>query len=85
MILEQDICPFLIMAIANLVIPIQGKKTRNGFMGDLSALGKEVVKEMNRLGMMIDISHPSKEATKDMIELSKAPIIASHSSARAIM
>ncbi|WP_033958319.1 dipeptidase [Psychroserpens jangbogonensis] len=50
----------------------------------LSDLGKDVVKEMNRLGMMIDISHPSKEAIKQMFELSKAPIIASHSSARAL-
>lgn len=50
----------------------------------LSDLGKEVIKEMNRLGMMIDVSHPSKEAMKQMIQLSKAPIIASHSSARAL-
>ncbi|WP_299391214.1 dipeptidase [uncultured Gelidibacter sp.] len=50
----------------------------------LSELGKKVVKEMNRLGMMIDVSHPSKEAMKQMIELSEAPIIASHSSARAL-
>jgi membrane dipeptidase len=50
----------------------------------LSDLGKEVIKEMNRLGMMIDVSHPSKEAMKQMIALSKAPIIASHSSARAL-
>lgn len=50
----------------------------------LSDLGKEVVKEMNRLGMMIDISHPSKESMRQMIELTKAPIIASHSSARAL-
>ena len=50
----------------------------------LSDLGKEAVKEMNRLGIMIDVSHPSKEAMKQMISLSKAPIIASHSSARAL-
>ncbi|MEM5564852.1 dipeptidase [Psychroserpens sp. AS72] len=50
----------------------------------LSYLGKEVIKEMNRLGMMIDVSHPSKESMRQMIELSKAPIIASHSSARAL-
>jgi len=50
----------------------------------LSELGKKVIKEMNRVGMMIDISHPSKEATKQMFELSEAPIIASHSSARAL-
>jgi len=50
----------------------------------LSDLGKEAVAEMNRLGIMIDVSHPSKEAIKQMISLSKAPIIASHSSARAL-
>jgi len=50
----------------------------------LSDLGKNAVSEMNRLGIMIDISHPSKEAMKQMISLSKAPIIASHSSARAL-
>ncbi len=50
----------------------------------LSKLGKEAVKEMNRIGIMIDVSHPSKGAFMEMIKLSKAPIIASHSSARAI-
>lgn len=50
----------------------------------LSDLGKEVIGEMNRLGMMIDVSHPSKEAMKQMIALSKTPIIASHSAARAL-
>jgi len=50
----------------------------------LSDSGKDAVKEMNRLGIMIDVSHPSKEAFMQMIALSKAPIIASHSSARAL-
>jgi len=50
----------------------------------LSKLGKEAVKEMNRIGIMIDVSHPSKGAFMEMIKLSEAPIIASHSSARAI-
>jgi len=50
----------------------------------LSDLGKVAVKEMNRLGIMIDVSHPSKEAFNQMIALSKAPLIASHSSARAL-
>lgn len=50
----------------------------------VSEFGKEVVVEMNRVGMMIDVSHPSKEAMKQMIALSQAPIIASHSSARAL-
>lgn len=52
--------------------------------GGLSELGKQVIKEMNRLGMMIDVSHPSKESMRQMIKLSKAPLIASHSSARAL-
>lgn len=50
----------------------------------LSDLGKEAVPLMNKYGIMIDVSHPSKEAMRDMIELTKAPIIASHSAARAI-
>ncbi|MHA7056054.1 dipeptidase [Aquimarina sp. M1] len=50
----------------------------------LSDFGKEVLAEMNKWGMMIDVSHPSKESMRQMIELSKAPIIASHSSARAL-
>jgi membrane dipeptidase len=50
----------------------------------LSDLGKEVVELLNYYGVMIDISHPSKEAVRQMIEISKAPIIASHSSARAL-
>ena len=50
----------------------------------LSKLGIEVIREMNRLGIIIDISHPSKEAIRQMIRLSKAPVIASHSSARSL-
>ncbi|MFD0760461.1 dipeptidase [Lutibacter aestuarii] len=50
----------------------------------VSKLGEKVITEMNKWGMMIDVSHPSKEAMRDMIRLSKAPIIASHSSARAL-
>jgi len=50
----------------------------------LSPLGRQVIGEMNRLGMMIDISHPSKVSMMQTIELSRAPIIASHSGVRAI-
>ena len=50
----------------------------------VSDLGKEVIVEMNKWGIMIDVSHPSKESMRDMIDLSKAPIIASHSSSRAL-
>jgi len=54
------------------------------YNNSLSKLGKEAVTEMNRLGIMIDVSHPSKGAFIEMIKLSKAPLIASHSSARAL-
>lgn len=48
----------------------------------LSEFGAEVVAEMNRLGIMVDVSHISDEAFWQVIDLSKAPVIASHSSAR---
>jgi membrane dipeptidase len=57
-----------------------GKWLHNG----LSELGKRAVAEMNKWGIMIDLSHPSKQANIQAIALSKAPVIASHSSARAI-
>ena len=50
----------------------------------LSQFGEEVVKEMNRLGIMIDVSHASDDVFYDTIALSEAPIIATHSNARAV-
>jgi membrane dipeptidase len=50
----------------------------------LSPLGKRVVAEANKWGLMLDLSHPSKQANMQVLELSKAPVIASHSGARAI-
>jgi len=61
-----------------------GEKDNIWLHNGLSELGKEVVAEMNKYGIMIDASHPSKVAILQMIKLSKAPIIASHSSARAL-
>ena len=61
-----------------------GEFDRTSMHNGLSDLGKEVIELLNYYGIMIDISHPSKEAIRQMTELSKAPIIASHSSARAL-
>ena len=52
--------------------------------GGLSPFGYQVVAEMNRLGMIIDISHTADETVEDVLEASAAPVIASHSSARAL-
>ena len=57
-----------------------GKWLHNG----LSELGRKAIAEMNRLGIMVDVSHPSKQANMQAMALSKAPVIASHSAARAL-
>jgi membrane dipeptidase len=50
----------------------------------LAPFGKDVVRELNRLGVMVDISHVADKTFFDALEVSRAPVIASHSSARAI-
>ena len=67
----------MISAILQLIL--QGPEN-NG----LSSFGAEVVKEMNRLGMMIDVSHISDKSFYDVLKVTKAPVIASHSSCRAL-
>jgi len=56
----------------------------DGMTTGLSELGKAALAEMNRVGIMVDVSHPSRGAFMEMAELSRAPLMASHSSARAM-
>ena len=59
-----------------------GEKDSIWLYNGLSEMGKKSVNEMNRLGMIVDISHLSKTSTDQILALSKAPVMASHSSAR---
>ena len=61
-----------------------GEKDGYSYNNGLSAEGREVIAEMNRLGIMVDLSHPAKGANLEAIRLSKAPVIASHSGVRAL-
>jgi len=61
-----------------------GEKDSIWLHDGLSDLGRQMIDKMNYYGIMIDLSHPSKKANLEMLTLSKAPVIASHSSARAL-
>lgn len=52
--------------------------------GGLNELGRDIVREMNRIGMMVDVSHVADETFWDVLEVSQAPVFASHSSCRAL-
>ena len=58
----------------------RGEHTHNG----VSAFGREVISEMNRLGIMVDLSHAGEKSFYDALELSRTPIVCSHSSCRAL-
>ncbi len=52
--------------------------------GGLTGFGRDVIRELNRLGMMVDVSHVSDATFRDVLETSRAPIVATHSSCRAV-
>ncbi len=61
-----------------------GERDNVWMHGGLSELGRQAITEMNRLGIMIDLSHPSKDSNMQTMAISRAPVIASHSAARAL-
>lgn len=68
----------------NANTPWADSATDRPVAGGLTAFGREVVREMNRVGMMVDLSHVSADTMRDAVAVSEAPVIFSHSSARAV-
>src|SRR4051812_27072308 len=68
----------------SLTISWADSATDNPRHGGLTPFGEKVVRELNRLGMLVDLSHVSEETMRDALRVSRAPVIFSHSSARAL-
>jgi len=68
----------------NLNVPWADSATDQPAAGGLTAFGREVVREMQRLGMLVDLSHVAAATMSDALDVAEAPVIFSHSSARAI-
>jgi membrane dipeptidase len=68
----------------NFNVPWADSATDEPIVGGLSAFGREVVREMQRLGMLVDLSHVSADTARDALQIAEGPVIFSHSCARAL-
>ena len=68
----------------NVNVPWADSATDDPVIGGLSAFGREFVREMHRLGMLVDLSHVAATTARDVLQIAEAPVIFSHSGARAI-
>jgi membrane dipeptidase len=68
----------------NVNVPWADSATDDPVAGGLTAFGREVVREMQRLGMLVDLSHVSADTARDVLQVAEAPVVFSHSSARAV-